>query len=154
MCSKRRRQPDRPKRRLGFTLVELMVVIVLIGLLAGAVTLATRSYLVSGKQAVVRMEISKICQAIDTFYAAYDRYPTSDEGLAILTQASAKFEQGLLSKLPIDPWGRPYEYLQPGRDTAYEILCYGADGREGGEGADRDLSSRDLDRQQAKASKP
>ena len=61
-----------------------MVGIVLIGLLAGAVTLATRSYLVSGKQAVVRMEISKICQAIDTFYAGYDRYPTSDEGLAIL----------------------------------------------------------------------
>lgn len=151
MCSSLGRRRIHTIRRAGFTLVELMVVIVLIGLLAGAVTLATRSYLVSGKQAVVRMEISKVSQAVDTFYTAYDRYPTSDEGIAILTQPSTKFEQGLLSKLPVDPWGRPYEYLQPGRDAPYEIISYGADGREGGEGADRDLSSRDVERPSNKA---
>ena len=150
MYSDSGRRPTQGRRQAGFTLVELMVVIVLIGLLAGAVTLATRSYLVSGKQAVVRMEISKICQAVDTFYSAYDRYPTNDEGIAILTQPSAKFEQGLLSKLPVDPWGRAYEYLQPGRDAPYEVISYGADGREGGEGANRDLSSRDLDRPSTK----
>lgn len=76
-------------RASGFTLVELMVVIVLIGLLAGAVALGTRSYLVAGKQAVAKLEISRICQALDTFFTAYDRYPTNDEGIAILALASA-----------------------------------------------------------------
>ena len=132
-------------RRRGFTLVELMVVIVLIGLLAGAVTVATRNYLIAGKQAVAKLEISNICQAVDTFYAAYDHYPSNDEGLPILTRPSEKFVEGLLSKLPRDPWGHSYEYIQPGRNCAYEVICYGADGREGGEGADRDLCSRDLD---------
>jgi len=122
-----------------------MVVIVLIGLLAGAVTLATRSYLVSGKQSVAKLEISKICEALDTFYAVYDRYPTNDEGLEVLAEPSEKFEDGLLNKVPLDPWSNPYEYVHPARDAAYEVISYGADGREGGEGADRDLSSRDLD---------
>lgn len=144
MCSNRsgvRRQA--PVRGRGFTLVELMVVIVLIGLLAGATTIATRNYLISGKQAVAKMEISNICQAVDTFYAAYDRYPTNDEGIDVLTRPSKKFSEGLLSKLPRDPWGRPYEYLQPGHNALYEVICYGADGREGGEGSDQDQSSRD-----------
>ena len=132
-----------PADRHGFTLIELMVVIVLIGLLAGVATVATRNYLISGKQAVAKMEISNICQAIDTFYAAYDRYPSNDEGLAILTRPSAKFVEGLLNKMPQDPWGHPYEYIQPGRNVAYEVICYGADGREGGEGADQDIYSRE-----------
>jgi len=143
-CSPRRRLSPRASAA-GFTLVELMVVIVLIGLLAGAVTLATRSYLVSGKQSVAKLEISKICEAIDTFYTVYDRYPTNDEGLEALAEPSDRFEAGLLSKVPLDPWGNPYEYVHPARDAAYEVISYGADGREGGEGADRDLSSRDLD---------
>ena len=133
-----------PRRRYGFTLVELMVVIVLIGLLAGVATVATRNYLIAGKQSVAKLEISNICQAIDTYYAAYDRYPTNDEGLAFLTRPSPKFPDGLLTKMPRDPWGHPYAYIQPGRNVAYEVICYGADGREGGEGADRDISSRDL----------
>ena len=131
-------------RTLGFTLVELMVVIVIIGLLAGAVTVATRNYLIAGKQSVAKLEISNICQALDTYYAAYDRYPSNDEGLEILTRPSEKFAEGLLSKVPRDPWGHPYEYIQPGRNCPYEVICYGADGREGGEGVDQDLCSRDL----------
>lgn len=132
------------RRCFGFTLVELMVVIVLIGLLAGVATVATRNYLIAGKQAVAKLEISNICQAIDTFYANYDRYPTNDEGLDILTRPSEKFPDGLLSKLPRDPWKHPYEYIQPGRNSAYEVISYGADGREGGSGVDRDISNRDL----------
>lgn len=136
------------RRPAGFTLVELMVVIVLIGLLAGVVTIQTRSYLLAGKKSVAKVEISKICQALDTFYTAFDRYPTSEEGLDILTQSSDTFADGLLSKLPSDPWRNPYEYVQPGREAAFEVICYGADGREGGEGADADISSSDLDREQ------
>lgn len=129
------------EHKSGFTLVELMVVIVIIGLLAGAVTMGVRSYLVAGKQGVARMEIAKICQALDTYYAAYDRYPDSNEGLEALVQPSQKFAEGLLNKLPRDPWGQPYQFNSPGRNAPYEVICYGADGREGGTGADEDIIS-------------
>ncbi len=118
-----------------------MVVLVIIGMLAGVVTLSVRSYLVYSKQNVARLEISKMMQALDTFYAKYDRYPTTEEGLEILARPTNDFPDGLISKVPTDPWGHSYEYLSPGTDSPYEIICYGADHREGGSGADRDISS-------------
>lgn len=142
----RRRQPRR-----GFTLVELMVVIVLIGLLAGAVTLGVRSYLIAGKQNVARMEIAKICQALDTYYTAYDRYPSNEAGIAALAEPNEKFVEGLLRESPRDPWGRAYQYNQPGRQGAYEVICFGADGREGGSAADSDITSDDLGTAEAKS---
>lgn len=150
MCCDRSRSESRPRRgsarhRHAFTLVELMVVIVIIGLLAAAVTVSVRSYLVAGKQSVAKMEIAKICQALDTYYTAYDRYPTNDEGLDLLVEPSDKFVEGLLNKVPTDPWGNPYEYNQPGREAPYEVICYGADGREGGDMANRDIRSDNLD---------
>jgi general secretion pathway protein G len=121
-----------------------MVVIVIVGLLAGVVTMSVRSYLVRGKQGVAKLEIAKICQAIDTFYSQFDRYPTNDEGLAILAQKTDAFPDGLLNKLPVDPWGHTYEYNQPGRNGPYEVISYGADHREGGTGAEADLSNMDV----------
>lgn len=137
----RRHVAARMMTRTGFTLVELMVVIVLVGLLAGAVSVGVRSYLVAGKQNVARMEIAKICQAIDTFYATYDRYPSNEEGIKVLSEPTEKLVEPLLTKLPRDPWGRLYQYNQPGRRRPYEVLSFGADGQEGGEGVDADLSS-------------
>lgn len=134
----------RSPQRLGFSLVELMVVIVIIGLLAGVVTISVRSYLIRSKQNIARLEISKICQALDTYYGEFDRYPTSEQGIESLVQKSDAFPDGLLNKLPADPWGHPYEYTSPGRQAPYEVICYGADHREGGEGADADISSADL----------
>ena len=134
----------RRSRKVGFTLTELMVVIVIIGLLAGAVTLSVRSYLISSKQNVARMEIAKISEALNTYYAQYDRYPSNEEGIEVLAQPSEKFVDGLLSKIPVDPWGNPYEYIHPGRSKPFEIIAYGADGREGGTGAESDISSDDL----------
>jgi general secretion pathway protein G len=141
------RLPRSSARRLrsAFTLVELMVVIVIIGLLAGAATMSVRSYLVRGKQSVARMEIAKIAQALDTYYTAYDFYPTTDRGIEALVEKTNEFSDGLLSKVPKDPWGNDYVYLQPGREAAYEVVSYGADKQEGGEGADRDISSVEIE---------
>jgi general secretion pathway protein G len=145
MCSNLISAPLPRRCRCGFTLVEVMVVMVIIGILASLVTYRVRSYLVVSKQNAAAAEIAKIAQALDTFYAATDRYPTNEEGLAVLTQKSAAFTDGILNKMPLDPWKHPYQYICPGRKSAYEVICLGADGREGGEGADRDISSESLE---------
>ena len=93
---------------------------------------------------VAAMEIAKICQALDTYYTIEDYYPTTDQGIAALVEKSDAFPDGLLNKLPRDPWKNPYVYQQPGRDAPYEVLSYGADNQEGGEGADKDITSTDV----------
>jgi general secretion pathway protein G len=123
--------------------VELMVVIVIIGLLAGAVTVSVRSYLIRGKQSVAAMEIAKICQALDTYYTVLDTYPSTDQGIAVLAEKSDTFSDGLLNKIPRDPWGNLYVYRQPGQNAPYEVLSYGADNQEGGDGANRDITNTD-----------
>jgi len=133
--------------RLGFSLVEIMIVIVIIGLLAGAVTLNVRGYLNRAKANTARSEIATIVQALETFYASYGRYPTNEEGIAILARASEKIPEPLLKDLPSDPWGRPYQYNSPGRNGPFEVICYGGDGREGGSGVDGDITSDKLKEQ-------
>jgi general secretion pathway protein G len=128
-----------------------MVVIVIIGLLAGVATISVRTYLVRGKQNIAKMEIAKICEALDAFYSHYDRYPTAEEGIAVLAAKSTAFPDGLLSKVPNDPWGFPYEYVVPGSNSPYEVVCYGGDHRQGGTGADVDISSVDLGQDRSKS---
>jgi len=135
-----------PNFRGAFSLVEIMVVLVIIGLLAGVVTIGTRNYMVKAKANTARTEIATICSAIETYYAIYDRYPTNEEGLAVLTQKTDKLPDPLLQQKPVDPWGRPYQYNQPGRNGPYEVLSLGADGREGGAAgsAEEDIGSWSL----------
>lgn len=131
----------------GFTLVEIMVVIVIVGLLAGATTASVRSYLIRSKQSVARMDIAKIVQALDTYYTSFDRFPANDAGIRALVEKTDAFPEGLLNKLPKDPWGNDYAYQQPGREAAYEVISYGADKQEGGDGANRDITSVEIDQQ-------
>lgn len=139
------RRHDPGSLRAGFSLVELLVVMVIIGLLASLVVFRTRSYLIASKQNAAKVEIAKMVQAIETYYAAYDRYPTNDEGLEALVAASESFPDGIINKVPRDPWRNPYQYNSPGETAAFEVICLGADGQEGGEGANRDISSEQLD---------
>lgn len=137
------RKPRR-HRRAAFSLVELMIVLVIIGLLAGVVTVNVRNYLIQAKQNTARQEIATIVQALDSFYGTYGRYPSNEEGLAILTRPTDKLPEPLLKGQPVDPWGRGYQYNAPGRSGPYEVICYGDDGRDGGDGIDRDITSDNL----------
>lgn len=140
-------QRSLPLRRLSraFSLVELIVVMVIIGLLSSLVAIQTRSYLIASKQNAARAEIATIVSALESFYADQSRYPTNEEGIEILAEGTNSFPDGFLKKIPRDPWGRDYEYIRPGSEAPFEILCLGGDGREGGEGGDSDITSDDLD---------
>lgn len=132
----------------GFTLIELMVVIVIIGLLA---TVVIVNVLPSRDRAMVektRADIALIEQGLDMYRLDNFTYPTTQQGLAALQtppQGLASPERyrpgGYLKRLPADPWGRPYQYLMPGRRGAVDIWSWGADGAEGGEGDNADIGN-------------
>jgi len=125
--------------RAAFSLVEIMVVVVIIGLMAGLVTYSVTVYLDKAKVKTARADIATLAGAIDSYYLDKSRFPATQEGL----QAVA----GYLTKkaIPNDPWGHPYQYIQPGRNGPFDIISYGADGREGGTGADADITNADID---------
>ena len=129
------------RRRAAFTLVELMVVVVIIGVLATVVTVAVNDYLVKGKRSAARAEIAQISTALNLYYTEFDRYPETDEGLALLTAKSPTHPNGILQGDLLDPWGHPYVYVYPGTHGAFDIVSFGADGREGGTGGNADVVS-------------
>ncbi len=140
------RHPSRSLGRAAFSLVELIVVMVIIGMLAGIVTLATKSYLISARQNEAKAELAVLAEAGESYYAINSRYPTNEEGLDELLKPAGDSPEGFLKKkaVPKDPWKHDYEYYSPGPGSAgFEIICLGADGREGGEGENKDFSSLD-----------
>lgn len=140
--------------RAGFTLIEIIVVLVVIALLASIVTINVRGYLIRGRQTTARVEISNISNALETFYSINGRYPTNEEGISKLTEKSEGSES-ILTRIPIDPWGHSYQYNSPGRTDPFEVICFGADGKEGGQGANMDIISWDLrEKNAAKSSQP
>jgi general secretion pathway protein G len=130
--------------RPGFSLVEFTAVLALMAIVATIVAVCIRPLMVKGKQDAARVEIAHICAALDAFYNTYGHYPTNEEGLGILRQKTEKLTEPLLTHDPVDPWGHPYQYNIPGREAPYEVICFGADGRPGGDGADKDIGSWNL----------
>lgn len=129
---------------MGFTLVEIMVVVVIVGIMATVVTVSVTDYLVTGKQSAARNEIAQIKNALELFYTEFDRYPTNDEGLAILVKPSDRHPNGILQGDLLDPWNNAYQYVYPGVHRTYDIISYGANKTEGGTGPDEDIASWDL----------
>ena len=125
----------------SFTLVELMVVVVILGVLATMVTVSVTDYLIQGKQSAARTEIAQISNALQLFYTEFDRYPDNDEGLALLKKPNAAHPHGILQGDLLDPWGYEYIYVYPGLHGAFDVCSYGANGQEGGIGGDGDICS-------------
>lgn len=126
------------RRTSGFSLIEIMVVVVIIGLLAGAVTIGVGKYLDSAKKNRVKSDLATIVTEVKGYYALNGRYPSNDQGLASL---------GMDSK-GLDPWGKPYIYVYPAvtnPDEAFEVYTLGEDGRSGGEGVNADVYSWQID---------
>ncbi|MBA4217024.1 MAG: type II secretion system protein GspG [Methylibium sp.] len=129
----------------GFTLLELLVVMVIIGLLAGYVGPKFFGQIGKSEVKAARAQIDALQKALDQYRLDVGHYPSTEQGLAALLAKPAdepKWAGPYLSKaLPKDPWGHDYQYRSPGEHGDYDLLSFGKDGRPGGEGEDADLGS-------------
>jgi general secretion pathway protein G len=126
----------------GFTLIEILVVVVIIGLLIGLVAINLIPQAEKARRTTAYAQMKSIEEALDLFRLENGRYPTTEEGLEILVSPPGGKEPYLKGgKLPKDPWGNPYVYIRPGPGgKPYDIISYGADGQPGGTEENRDLS--------------
>jgi general secretion pathway protein G len=136
----------RDHRQSGFTLVEMLVVITIIGLIMALVGPRLLNYLDDSKVKTARIQIQSFAGALNLFHLDAGRYPSSAEGLAALVRPTAGVPgwNGPYLKggtVPKDPWGTPYVYRSPGQHGSYDLMSYGADGREGGTGPAADISA-------------
>jgi general secretion pathway protein G len=134
-----------PSRRRGFTLLELLVVMVIIGLLAGYVGPKFFGQIGKSEVKAARAQIDALQKSLDQYRLDVGRYPSTEQGLAVLVTKPAdepKWQGPYLAKaVPKDPWGHDYQYRAPGEHGEYDLLSLGKDGRPGGEGEDADLTS-------------
>ena len=130
----------------GFTRIELMVVLVIIGVLAALIVPNVLERADDARVTAARTDITNIMQALKLYRLDNQRYPTAEQGLqALVIKPTAGPVPGnwklYLEKLPNDPWGRPYQYLNPGIKGEIDVMSFGADGQSGGEGKDADIGS-------------
>ncbi len=137
----RRRVRDCQK---GFSLIELMIVMVILGLLASLVGPTMFKKLGTAKQKTAQTQISMLMAGLDSYRLDVGHYPSESEGLeALMTNPGEDNWNGpyLQKELPQDPWGNPYRYRNPGKHGEIDVFSYGADNKEGGEGEDSDVGS-------------
>lgn len=134
---------------LGFTLIEVMVVVVILGILAAVVVPRIMDNPDKARVVKAKQDIRVLKNQLDLYRLHNFRYPTTEQGLEALvikpTDAAHWPEGGYLEKLPKDPWGNPYQYLSPGQHGQVDIYSLGADGQAGGEGIDTDIGNWNLD---------
>jgi general secretion pathway protein G len=140
----------RQRVQRGFTLVEIMVVVVIIGILGALVVPKLLGRTGESRVTAARVDISTLMQALKLYKLDNQRYPSTEQGLQSLIQkptagpsAAGWKEGGYLERLPKDPWGNPYQYLAPGIHGEVDIFSFGADGQPGGAGDDADIGSWD-----------
>jgi general secretion pathway protein G len=134
----------------GFTLIEIMVVVVIMGILAALVVPKLMGRTDDARITAARQDISTLMQALKLYKLDNQRYPTTEQGLQALIAkptsgpaANGWKSGGYIDKLPKDPWGNPYQYLSPGVKGEVDVFSYGADGQPGGSGPDADIGSWD-----------
>lgn len=136
-----------PSGSRGFTLLELLVVIVIIGLLASYVGPKYFAQIGKSEVTVAKAQIEGLEKALDTYRLDMGRYPSNEEGLAVLftkpADNASKWNGPYLKKsVPLDPWGHPYQYRNPGsREGMIDIISYGKDGQPGGTGENADITN-------------
>ncbi len=139
---------QRPATRAarGFTLIEIMVVLVIIGVLAALIAPNVLDRAADARVTAARTDVNNLVQALKLYKLDNQRYPSADQGLDALVRrpeagAPAPNWKPYLDKLPADPWGRPYQFLNPGVKGEIDVLSLGADGQPGGEGKNADIGS-------------
>lgn len=139
---------SRPSPQSGFTLLEIMVVIFILGLLVAIVAPNVLSNQDDAMRQKARADIATLEQALDMYRLDNLRYPTSDQGLQALATRPGQAPQpdnyrqgGYVRRLPVDPWGNAYQYRHPGEHADIDIYTLGADARPGGEGQDADIGN-------------
>jgi len=143
--------PSRSRRAGGFTLIEIMVVIVILGVLAAIAVPRIMSKPDEARVKAAQTEIAQLLQALDLYRLDNQRYPTTEQGLMALATRPATEPvpanwKAYLKQAPADPWGRPYQYLNPGVKGEIDVFSLGADGQPGGEGVDADIGNWSLNR--------
>jgi len=136
----------------GFTLIELMVVIIILGILAGLIVPRIMEDPDKAKVVKAKLQIESFSAAIKRYKLDNGDYPGTDQGLQALVEKPSVGkipgrypEKGYLPKVPKDPWGNDYVYICPGEHGDFDIISYGGDGKEGGEGKDADVRSWEID---------
>ena len=147
----RRSAAGSARRSGGFTLIEIMVVIVILGVLAAIAVPRIMSKPDEARVIAAQTEIAQLLQALDLYRLDNQRYPTTEQGLLALaerptTEPIPQNWKAYLKQAPMDPWGRPYQYLNPGVKGEIDVFSLGADGQPGGEGVDADIGNWSLNR--------